>query len=193
MQMRLTVAVILLWAGLLASGARAEPVATLVRYVDPELEFSIDHPAGWRRQRMEGPTRLLLVAHAGQALALCRVEHAIHEPPLGVTQARLDRDLVKGFRSPSWPNQLAGKRDVLDYQVRSIGGVPMGAIDWESAGEEDGRPRFARGIKLFRMTPRALWSAECAAVALNRENAEAYFQARLDLFGRILGSVRFPR
>ena len=182
--------VLLAW---LPWGAQAQLPVEMIRYEDREARFSILHPANWRREQPGGPTKLLLGQPAGDSFILCSVEHAAHRIPLSATQSRLDRDLLSGFKTRDWPQELAGRRKVLDYQVREINGAPMGAVEWERADYGEGQEKFARGIKVFRFTPRGLWSAECAAVALSKPVAEAHFGFNLELIGEIIGSVRFPR
>lgn len=77
--------------------------------------------------------------------------------------------------------------------TRLLIGVPMGAVEWERSDTREGKPVFARGIKVYRMTAAALWSAECAAIGHSKPVAEAHFALRLDLIGDIIGSARFPR
>ena len=96
-----------------------------------------------------------------------------------------------GFRTREWPEQLAGGRNVVDFQVRTVDGAPVGAIAWESLEERPDR-LFSEGLKLFRMTPGTLWSAECAAIAPGKDAASAYFAEHSELLGVILRSVRFP-
>ena len=173
--------------------ARAQMPLEMERYID-EARFSLVHPKGWRRERpASGPIRLIVGQPPGDAFVLCSVEHAAQKPPLNVTQMRLDRDLVNGFKTRDWPQELAGRRKVLTWQVRDIGGVPMGAVEWERADYGSAPEKFARGIKVFRITPRALWSAECASIALSNDVAEAHFRLHLDLIAEIVGSVQFPR
>jgi hypothetical protein len=180
-------------AALAAAGAAAQPRYPLemVQYEEPGAGFWISYPKEWRREIPGGPTHLLIGEPPGEAFILCSVESAQSKERIRVPQPRLDRDLVEGFRSRAWPQQLAGKREVLDYQVRSVGGVPMGAIEWQSTEARAGRPAMARGIRLVRTTPAALWVAECSAIAYNREAAEAHFTLNLRLIGDILNSVRF--
>jgi hypothetical protein len=180
-------------AALAAAGAAAQPRYPLemVQYEEPGAGFWISYPKEWRREIPGGPTHLLIGEPPGEAFILCSVESAQSKERIRVPQPRLDRDLVEGFRSRAWPQQLAGKREVLDYQVRSVGGVPMGAIEWQSTEARAGRPAMARGIRLVRTTPAALWVAECSAIAYNREAAEAHFTMNLRLIGDILNSVRF--
>lgn len=182
-----------LGAVLAAAGAAAQPRYPLemVQFEEPGGGFWISHPKEWRREIPGGPTHLMVGEPPGDAFILCTVESAQSKERMRVPQARLDRDLVEGFRSRAWPQQLAGKREVLDYQVRAVGGVPMGAIEWQSTEARAGRPAMARGIRLVRTTPAALWVAECSAIAYQREAAEAHFQLNLRLIGDILNSVRF--
>jgi hypothetical protein len=182
-----------LGTALVAAGAAAQPRYPLemVQYEAPGGAFWISHPKEWRREIPGGPTHLMVGEPPAEAFILCTVESAQSKERMRVPQARLDRDLAEGFRSRDWPQKLAGKREVLDYQVRAVGGVPMGAIEWQSTETRAGRPAMARGIRLVRTTPAALWVAECSAIAYQRQAAEAHFQLSLRLIGDILGSVKF--
>lgn len=182
-----------LGAALAGAGAAAQPRYPLemVRYEAPGAGFWISHPKEWRRETPGGATHLMIGEPPSDAFILCTVESAQSKERMRVTQARLDRDLVEGFRSRAWPQKLAGKREVIDYQVREVGGVPMGAIEWHSAETRAGRPALARGIRLVRTTTAALWVAECSAIAYKREAAEAHFALNLRLIGDILNSVKF--
>jgi hypothetical protein len=184
---------------LVAAPARAqqkEQGPALVEYVDLQSGFRVAHPRGWRREvPAEGPVKLVLGEprrDSSYAFTLCSIEHLIPAKPLPLPQARVDRELVNGFKNREWPQQLAGKRNVLDYQVRQVGAVPMGAVDWDSSETRNGRQDFARGIKLFRMTPASLWTVECAAVGLTKLATEGHFERNLALIAEILDSVSFP-
>ena len=173
--------------------AQPQPRWEMVPHVDLESGFRVSYPRGWRREvPAKGPVKLVLGEPKANAFTLCSVEHSVPAKPLPLAQARVDQELVRGFKPRDWPQQLAGKRHVLDFQVREIGGVPMGAVDWDGTETRNGREDFARGIKVFRMTPASLWTAECVAIALTRPAANAYFEASLPLIAEILDSLRFP-
>jgi hypothetical protein len=184
------------FALLAAAPAAAQPAGALVPYVDLESGFRISHPKAWRREiPAKGPVRVVLGeprGAAGNAFTLCSVEHVVPDKPLALAQRQVDQELVKGFRTRDWPQQLAGKRKVLDFQVREVGGVPMGAVEWDGTETREGRQDFARGIKMYRMTPASLWTAECTVIGLTKPAAEAHFDRGLELISEILDSVRFP-
>lgn len=163
----------------------------MVRFQDTEAGFSIEVPAGWQVEQPAGATRLVFARRGPERMLLCSVERTPEPRLAGYAQKLLDEQLASGFRTRDWPDQLAGGRSVVDFRVRQVGGVPMGAIAWESA---EARPDglFSEGIKVYRMAPGALWSAECAAIAPGKGAASAHFAEHGDLLGEILRSVRFP-
>lgn len=183
---------VLLLAVLALSAANAfgQP-GGMVRIQDTDAGVSIEYPAGWRVEQPGGATPLLFARRDPDRMLLCSVERTPEPRLAAYTQKLLDEQLVSGFRTKDWPEQLAGGRRVVDFQVRQVGGVPMGAIAWESP-EDRQSGQYSEGLKVFRMTPGTLWSAECAAIAPGKTAVEAYFAEHSELFGEILRSVRFP-
>jgi hypothetical protein len=171
--------------------ARAQTAIPMLEYHDPS-GFSIDHPAAWNVTRSAASGKAVIGRHAGDHLLLCNVDEARRREPLEISQPQLDQQLARGFQSPQWPQQLAGSRTVLAYEVRGVGDVPMGTIEWEATKGEQGRAAFARGVMLVRLMRHATWTAECAVISETRFLTDAYFRANADLLGRILSSVRFP-
>ena len=183
---------VLLLAALALSAAHASgQPAGMVRIQDADSGVAIDHPAGWRVEQPGGATPLVFSRRDPDRMLLCSVERTPVPRFAAFTQKLLDEQMVAGFRTREWPEQLAGGRNVVDFQVRTVDGAPMGAIAWESLEERPDR-LFSEGLKLFRMTPGTLWSAECAAIAPGKDAASAYFAEHSELLGVILRSVRFP-
>jgi len=184
-------AVLLLAALALSTANAAGQPAAMVRIQDANTGVAIDHPTDWRVEQPGGATPLVLSRRDPGGLLLCSVERTLEPRLARFTQKLLDEQLVERFRTREWPAELAGGRNVVDFQVRTVGGAPVGAIAWESLDERPDR-LFSEGLKIFRMTPGALWSAECAAIAQGKPEVEAHFAQHSELLGEILRSVRFP-
>ena len=187
----MTQAVLLLAALALSAAHASGQPAGMVRIQDTDTGVAIEYPAGWRVEQPGGTTPLVFSRRDPDRMLLCSVERTPDARLAAFTQKLLDEQLVTRFRTRDWPEQLAAGRSVVDFQVRSIGGAPMGAIAWESLEERPDR-LFSEGLKVFRMTPGTLWSAECVAVAPGKTAASAHFAEHSDLLGEILRSVRFP-